>query len=86
MVKYANDCFSKTYCYIEVVFLGSAKFRWNRERERRGLNHVLIWFAEVTCLSDRGWGGVGGGGLGKWSCNEPHPGPGKLWYICTIKW
>ena len=53
LVKYANDCFSETYCYIEVVFLGSAKFRWNRERERRGLNHVLIWFAEVTCLSDR---------------------------------
>ena len=52
LVKYANDCFSETYCYIEVVFLGSAKFRWNRERERRGLNHVLIWFAEVTCLSD----------------------------------
>ena len=52
LVKYANDCFSETYCYIEVVFLGSAKFRWNRERERRRLNHVLIWFAEVTCLSD----------------------------------
>ena len=51
LVKYANDCFSETYCYFEVVFLGSAKFRWNRERER-GLNHVLIWFAEVTCLSD----------------------------------
>ena len=30
----------------------SAKFRWNRERERRGQNNVLIWFAEVTCLSD----------------------------------
>ena len=52
LVKYANDCLSETYCYIEVVFLGSAKFRWNRDRERRGLNHVLIWFAEVTCLSD----------------------------------
>ena len=56
MVKYANDCFSETYCYIEVAFLGSAKFRWNRERERRGLNHVLIWFAEVTCLSDNSAG------------------------------
>ena len=39
LVKYANDCFSETYCYIEVVFgEASAKFRWNRERERRGLN------------------------------------------------
>ena len=29
-------------------------FFWEvlNERERRGLNHVLIWFAEVTCLSD----------------------------------
>ena len=35
----------------------TAKLRWFfwkvlNERERRGLNHVLIWFAEVTCLSD----------------------------------
>ena len=35
-VKYANDCFSETYCYIEVVFwevlnLGGIE----KEREKR---------------------------------------------------
>ena len=56
LVKYANDCFSEIYCYIEVVFLGSAKCRCNRERERRGLNHVLISYrVRWGDVSQRSW-------------------------------